>query len=210
MPRQMYSWNGGCSCTCRVWRPSHELWYTVLTFLAFFCSMPCGTWPSTCSANISGFLLQYAVWDLAFHMLPFSRVDQEFAKKQLLLFLSDRYLHPNGQVDIFIWSNVEYRRLHISVNKVISGPSLRLLKAAIMGPSYDFCIIIYGTGRLSQKQCLLARSDYMTLHITLITNFILFQILIFDWSPYILWSFFSHIEEQLLNYCIYLFYHRQH
>ena len=44
------------------------------------------------------FTLQYATWDLAFHMIPFSCVDIEFAKSQLTLFLSERYMHPNGQV----------------------------------------------------------------------------------------------------------------
>lgn len=31
-------------------------------------------------------------------MLPFADIDVDFAKSQLLLFLSDRYQHPNGQV----------------------------------------------------------------------------------------------------------------
>ncbi len=42
--------------------------------------------------------LQYATWDLAFHMLPFANIDAEFAKHQLLLLLSERYMHPCGQV----------------------------------------------------------------------------------------------------------------
>ncbi|KAK6190725.1 hypothetical protein SNE40_002526 [Patella caerulea] len=40
----------------------------------------------------------YAPWDLAFHMITFSRVDIPFSKNQLLLFLSDRYMKPNGQL----------------------------------------------------------------------------------------------------------------
>eukprot|EP00106_Octopus_bimaculoides_P011480 XP_014778922.1 PREDICTED: uncharacterized protein YMR196W-like [Octopus bimaculoides] len=40
----------------------------------------------------------YAAWDLAFHMIPFSFLDPDFSKKQLLLLLSDKYLHPNGQL----------------------------------------------------------------------------------------------------------------
>jgi mannosylglycerate hydrolase MGH1-like protein len=39
----------------------------------------------------------YAAWDLAFHMLPFSRLDPQFAKEQLVLFLREWYMHPNGQ-----------------------------------------------------------------------------------------------------------------
>ena len=49
--------------------------------------------------NISFFFsTQYASWDLAFHMLPFAKVDPEFAKKQLVLFLREWYMAPNGQI----------------------------------------------------------------------------------------------------------------
>jgi hypothetical protein len=43
----------------------------------------------------------YAAWDLAFHMVPFARVDQDFAKAQLLLFLREWYMHPNGQLPAY-------------------------------------------------------------------------------------------------------------
>ena len=43
----------------------------------------------------------YAAWDLAFHMLPMARVDGEFAKEQLLLFLREWYMHPNGQIPAY-------------------------------------------------------------------------------------------------------------
>ena len=36
----------------------------------------------------------YATWDSAFHTFALAQVDPEFAKNQLLLFLSDRYMHP--------------------------------------------------------------------------------------------------------------------
>ena len=42
--------------------------------------------------------VQYASWDLAFHMLPFAKVDPEFAKQQLVLFLREWYMAPNGQI----------------------------------------------------------------------------------------------------------------
>ena len=38
----------------------------------------------------------YAAWDLAFHCIPLARIDPDFAKEQLILFLKDRYMHPNG------------------------------------------------------------------------------------------------------------------
>ncbi len=43
----------------------------------------------------------FAAWDLAFHMVAMSRVDGEFAKKQLLLFLREWYMHPNGQMPAY-------------------------------------------------------------------------------------------------------------
>lgn len=46
----------------------------------------------------------YAAWDLAFHMIPFARIDMEFAKEQLLLFLNERYQHPNGQIPAYEWN----------------------------------------------------------------------------------------------------------
>jgi hypothetical protein len=50
----------------------------------------------------------YAAWDLAFHMLPFSKIDPDFAKSQLLLMLREWYMHPNGQIPAyeFGFSNV--------------------------------------------------------------------------------------------------------
>jgi len=43
----------------------------------------------------------YAAWDLAFHMIPFSRLDPQFAKEQLVLFLREWYMHPNGQIPAY-------------------------------------------------------------------------------------------------------------
>jgi hypothetical protein len=43
----------------------------------------------------------YAAWDLAFHMVPFARLDPQFAKDQLLLFLREWYMHPNGQIPAY-------------------------------------------------------------------------------------------------------------
>jgi hypothetical protein len=46
----------------------------------------------------------YAAWDLAFHMISFARIDPDFAKEQLLLFLREWYMHPNGQIPAYEWS----------------------------------------------------------------------------------------------------------
>jgi hypothetical protein len=43
----------------------------------------------------------YAAWDLAFHMLPFAKVDPDFAKEQLVLFTREWYMHPNGQLPAY-------------------------------------------------------------------------------------------------------------
>lgn len=43
----------------------------------------------------------YAAWDLAFHMVPFARLDPDFAKQQLVLLLREWYMHPNGQVPAY-------------------------------------------------------------------------------------------------------------
>jgi Mannosylglycerate hydrolase MGH1-like glycoside hydrolase domain len=46
----------------------------------------------------------YAAWDLAFHTIPLALVDADFAKEQLILFLREWYLHPNGQIPAYEWS----------------------------------------------------------------------------------------------------------
>ncbi len=43
----------------------------------------------------------YAAWDLAFHMVAFADIDPEFAKQQLVLFLREWYMHPNGQLPAY-------------------------------------------------------------------------------------------------------------
>jgi len=45
----------------------------------------------------------YAAWDLAFHCVPIALVDPDFAKRQLTLMLSSRYMHPNGQIPAYEW-----------------------------------------------------------------------------------------------------------
>ena len=46
----------------------------------------------------------YAAWDLAFHTLPLSIVDPDFAKQQMDLMLRGLYLHPNGQMPAYEWN----------------------------------------------------------------------------------------------------------
>lgn len=46
----------------------------------------------------------YAAWDLAFHALPLSIVDPDFAKEQMKLMLTGAYLHPSGQMPAYEWN----------------------------------------------------------------------------------------------------------
>jgi hypothetical protein len=46
----------------------------------------------------------YAAWDLACHMIPMARIDPQFAKDQIVLFLREWYMHPNGQIPAYEFS----------------------------------------------------------------------------------------------------------
>jgi hypothetical protein len=43
----------------------------------------------------------YAAWDLAFHLTAFARIDPQFAKDQLVLFLREWFMHPSGQIPAY-------------------------------------------------------------------------------------------------------------
>jgi hypothetical protein len=45
----------------------------------------------------------FAAWDLAFHTVPFSLIDPEFAKEQLFLMLFEQFQHPSGQIPAYEW-----------------------------------------------------------------------------------------------------------
>jgi hypothetical protein len=46
----------------------------------------------------------FAAWDLAFHTLPLSIVDSDFAKRQMELLLHGFFMHPNGQLPAYEWN----------------------------------------------------------------------------------------------------------
>jgi hypothetical protein len=46
----------------------------------------------------------YASWDLAFHCIPFTLIDSDFAKSQLDLLMREWYMHPNGQLPAYEWA----------------------------------------------------------------------------------------------------------
>ena len=43
-------------------------------------------------------------WDTAFHCIPLSLVDSDFAKRQIELLTREWYLHPNGQLPAYEWN----------------------------------------------------------------------------------------------------------
>lgn len=46
----------------------------------------------------------FAVWDTAFHCIPLTMIDPEFAKKQLDIMTREWYMHPNGQIPAYEWN----------------------------------------------------------------------------------------------------------
>ncbi|MEO6848084.1 MAG: glucosidase [Chthoniobacterales bacterium] len=46
----------------------------------------------------------YCTWDTAFHTVSLCRVDSAYAKDQLIRFLREWYLHPNGQIPAYEWN----------------------------------------------------------------------------------------------------------
>ena len=46
----------------------------------------------------------YAAWDLAFHVLALTLVDEDFGKQQLDLMLHEHFLHPSGQLPAYEWN----------------------------------------------------------------------------------------------------------
>ncbi|MGA8012661.1 MAG: hypothetical protein WB949_09565 [Candidatus Acidiferrales bacterium] len=46
----------------------------------------------------------YAAWDLAFHCVAMALIDPDFAKDQLVLFLREWYMKPNGQLPAYEWN----------------------------------------------------------------------------------------------------------
>ena len=46
----------------------------------------------------------FAAWDLAFHCIPISLIDPDFAKHQLSLLTKEWYMHPNGQIPAYEWA----------------------------------------------------------------------------------------------------------
>jgi mannosylglycerate hydrolase MGH1-like protein len=46
----------------------------------------------------------FAAWDLAFHCIPITLIDPDFAKDQLHLLTKELYMHPNGQLPAYEWA----------------------------------------------------------------------------------------------------------
>ncbi|MCW2244051.1 MGH1-like glycoside hydrolase domain-containing protein [Azospirillum canadense] len=46
----------------------------------------------------------FAAWDLAYHCAALALADVDFAKDQIEVLLSERFLHPNGQIPAYEWA----------------------------------------------------------------------------------------------------------
>lgn len=46
----------------------------------------------------------FAAWDLAFHLIPLTMLDPDFAKYQLDVLMREWYMHPNGQIPAYEWA----------------------------------------------------------------------------------------------------------
>jgi hypothetical protein len=46
----------------------------------------------------------FAAWDLAFHTIPWARLDPAFAKYQLIVLLREWFLHPSGALPAYEWN----------------------------------------------------------------------------------------------------------
>mgnify|MGYP001031004864 CR=1 FL=1 len=46
----------------------------------------------------------FAAWDLAYHCMALALVDPQLAKRQLLLLLGERYMHPSGDIPAYEWN----------------------------------------------------------------------------------------------------------
>jgi len=46
----------------------------------------------------------FAAWDTAFHTIPLSMIDPDFAKRQLSRLTREWYMHPNGQMPAYEWA----------------------------------------------------------------------------------------------------------
>ena len=45
----------------------------------------------------------FAAWDSAFHVIPLAMIDMDLAKQQLELLVSEKLMHPNGQIPAYEW-----------------------------------------------------------------------------------------------------------
>ena len=45
----------------------------------------------------------FAAWDMAFHVIPLAMVDIDLAKEQIELLVSEKLMHPNGQIPAYEW-----------------------------------------------------------------------------------------------------------
>jgi hypothetical protein len=102
----------------------------------------------------------YAAWDLAFHSLPISIVDPDFAKEQMELMLRGAYLHPSGQIPAYernfsdvnppvhAWATLF---LHRTEHALCGEADLNFLKSVFNKLMLNFTWWVYRTDRFGKN-----------------------------------------------------------
>ena len=68
----------------------------------------------------------FASWDLAFQTLPFTLLDPDFARQQLVLMLREWYAHPNGQIPAYEYNFGDVNPpVHATACRVLFNSRLR-------------------------------------------------------------------------------------
>jgi hypothetical protein len=102
----------------------------------------------------------YAAWDLAFHTLPISIVDPDFAKQQLDLMLQGTYQHPSGQVPAYEWNFSDVNPpvhawatifLHRTEQALRGEVDLDFLKSAFNKLMLNYTWWVIGSARTSSR-----------------------------------------------------------
>ena len=65
-------------------------------------------WRNLCAADVIAMPDKweypwFAAWDTAFHVIPLAMIDMDLAKEQLELMVSEKLMHPNGQIPAYEW-----------------------------------------------------------------------------------------------------------
>ncbi len=83
----------------------------------------------------------FAAWDLAFHTVPLAMVDPTFAREQIRLLLTERYLHPSGQIPAYEWN---FSDVNPPVHALATLYSYRTDEKPDEAADHDFLVDAFG------------------------------------------------------------------